>query len=85
MCSSDEDRHSMDGRNRTSGIVIMGKSQEGLEIGLTRAKDIAGAIQRKEEYLKPWVNAYNLYKDKCISPNNIKGMLKDRLRESWHL
>ena len=77
--------------NRTTcGIAIQGDQQSLiadliLEIGLTRAKDIAGAIQRKEEYLKPWVNAYNLYKDKCNSPNNIKGMLKDRLRDSWHL
>ena len=54
-----------------------------LHIGLTRAKTVAGAIQRKEEYLKPWVDAYDLYKDKCQVPNNAKEMLRDRLRESW--
>ena len=72
----------------TCGLAIVDDQQSLiadliLDIGLTRAKDVAGAIQRKEEYLKTWVDAYNLYKDKCKSPNNIKEMLKDRLRKSW--
>ena len=77
------------GLNRTTcGIAIDGDQLSLiadliLDIGLTRAKSIAGAVQRKEEYLKPWVDAYNLYKDKCTSPNKIKEMLKDRLHQSW--
>ena len=74
----------------TCGIAIVGDQQSLiadliLDIGLARAKDVAGVIQRKEEYLKPWLDAYNLYKDKCTQPNNIKEMLKDRLRKSWDL
>ena len=72
----------------TCGIAIVDDQQSLiadliLDFGLTRAKTVAGAIQRKEECLRTWVNAYNLYKDKCKSPNNIKEMLKDRLRKSW--
>ena len=72
----------------TCGIAIVDDQQSLiadliLDFGLTRAKTVAGAIQRKEEYLKTWVDAHNLYKDKCKTPNNIKEMLKDRLRKRW--
>ena len=29
------------------------------------------------------MDTYNLYKDKCSQPNDIKNMLKDRLQKSW--
>ena len=54
-----------------------------LDVGITRASKIAGVIQRKEEYLKTWVDAYNLYKGKCNQPNSVKKMLKDRLGKTW--
>ena len=72
----------------TCGIAIEGDQQSLiadliLDIGITRAKNIAGVIQRKEAYLKTWVDTYNLYRDKCRQPNDIKKMLKDRLQKSW--
>ena len=72
----------------TCGIAIDGDQQSLiadliLDVGITRATKIAGAIQRKEEYLKTWVDTYNLCKDKCNQPNDIKKMLKDRLQKSW--
>ena len=72
----------------TCGIAIVDDQQSLiadliLDLGLTKSRLVAGAIQRKEEYLRTWVDAYHLYKDKCKSPNNVKNMLKDRLRESW--
>ena len=72
----------------TCGIAIEGDQQSLiadliLDVGITRAKNIAGAIQRKEAYLKTWVDTYNLYRDKCRQPNDIKKMLKDRLQRSW--
>ena len=74
----------------TCGIAIADDQQSLiadliLDFGLTRSKVVAGAIQRKEEYLRTWVDAYNLYKDKCKSPNNIKDMLKDRLSQKLGL
>ena len=72
----------------TCGIAIEGDQQSLiadliLDIGITKAKNIAGAIQRKEAYLKTWVDTYDLYRDKCRQPNDIKKMLKDRLQKSW--
>ena len=72
----------------TCGIAVDGDQQSIiadliLDVGITRSKTIAGAIQRKEAYLKTWVDTYNLYKDKCKHPNDIKNMLKDRLIKSW--
>ena len=72
----------------TCGIAIVDDQQSLiadliLDLGLTKSRLVAGAIQRKEEYLRTWVDAYHLYKDKCKSPNNIKNMLKERLREGW--
>ena len=56
----------------TRGIAIDGDQQSLiadliLEVGITRASKIDGVIQRKEEYLKTWVEAYNLYKENAIN------------------
>ena len=73
---------------KTSGIAIAGDQQSLIadliiDLGITRASKIAGAIHRKEEYLRTWVDTYNHYKEKCNQPNNVKKMLKDRLEKSW--
>ena len=70
------------------GIAIDGDQQSLIadliiDVGITRSKNIAGAVQRKEAYLKTWVDTYNLYREKCKHPNDIKTMLKDRLCKSW--
>ena len=72
----------------TCGIAIEGNQQSLiadliLDIGITRSKTISGAIQRKETYLKTWVDTYNLYKEKCKHPSDVKKMLKDRLDKGW--
>ena len=72
----------------TCGIAIAGDQQSPIadlviDLGITRASKIAGAIQRKEEYLKTWVDAYNLYKGKGNQPNSVKKMLKDRFEKTW--
>ena len=72
----------------TCGMAIAGDQQSLiadliLDVGITRASRIAGVIQRKEEYLKNWVDAYHLYKGKCNQVNNVKRTLKDRLEKAW--
>ena len=72
----------------TCGIAISGDHQSLiadliLDLGITKAARIAGAIQRKQEHLDNWVDAYHLYKEKCNQVNNVKKALKDRLTNAW--
>ena len=73
---------------KTCGIAIDGDQQSliadlMIDVGNTKATKIAGVVERKEEYLKTWVDTYNMYQEKCNQPNNIKKILKDRLQKSW--
>ena len=72
----------------TCGIAIAGDQQSLiadliLDLGITKASKIAGAIQRKQEYLSTWVDAYQLYQGKCNQANSVKGTLKDRFVKAW--
>ena len=74
--------------NATCGIAIAGDQQSLiadliLDLGITKASKIAGAIQRKQEYLSTWVDAYQLYQGKCNQANSVKGTLKDRFVKAW--
>ena len=72
----------------TCGIAITGDQQSLiadliLDLGITKAPRIAGAVQRKQEHLNTWVDAYHLYQEKCNQVNNVKRTLRDRLVNAW--
>ena len=71
------------------GIAIIGDQQSlmadlSLDLGITRAPRIAGAVQRKQEHLKAWVDAYRFHREKCNQANNVKKTLRDRLANAWN-
>ena len=57
-------------RKVTCGIAVIGEQRSLvadliIDIGITKATRIKGAIQRKQELLKIWAEAYSQYKRKC--------------------
>ena len=72
----------------TCGIAIKGDEMSLiadliLEIGITRAPRVAGAIQRKQQHLLAWVDAYQMHQKKANQENNVKRALRDRLNDAW--
>ena len=68
---------------RTSGEQLSLVADLIIEVGITKAPLIAGAMQRKQEHLKIWADAYTYYKGKRNQVNNIKKALGNRLTNAW--
>ena len=54
-----------------------------LERGITVVTNIAAAIQRKDKHVRPWVNAYDMYRTRFNQEKNMRATLSDPYKDVW--
>ena len=83
-CAFDDTNHT----KITNGLAIVGDQLSMvtdliLEKGITQSSKVNGAIQRKGAYVRPWLEAYELYRAKFNQQANMRKTLGDPYRDAW--
>ena len=54
-----------------------------LERGIEAVTEVAGLIQLKEPFVREWVAAYDVYRDKFNKEKSMRAALGNPYKEAW--